>query len=420
VAVAPNPVTVETVRAQFPALASGFAFFENAGGSQVPTHVLERMRDLMLHGYVQTGAGYPASDLVDRTVAEAKRYANVLMNGGDAGMTVIGPSTTDLLYRLSNSLAHTIGPGDEVVIGVTNHESNIGPWLRLRNAGAVIKWWGVDAETGEYSYDELTGLLSEKTRVVAVAHTSNLLGDILDVKRVTSLAHAVGALAVVDGVAFAPHEAVDVQEFGADFYVLSLYKVYGPHIALLFGTNGAWSNVKGPNHFFIRDGDLPWKFELGCQSYEALAGLLGVGDYFSLVAGAAQPTYDRRTVEAAYGVFRGLERPVQDRIVGYLLSKPQVRIVGPRTPDKSRRHPTVSFIHREMPSDELVRKVNGDSIGIRFGHMYAARLCEALGAPLDSGFVRVSAVHYNTPDEADRLIGALDAAIEWGQEQNRP
>ncbi|MEX2534033.1 MAG: aminotransferase class V-fold PLP-dependent enzyme [Trueperaceae bacterium] len=410
-AVTPHRTTIELVRTQFPALASGFAFFENAGGSQVPAQVLERMRDLMLRGYVQTGAGYPASDIVDKTVAESKRYANVLMNGGDTGLTVIGPSTTDLLYRLSNSLAHTIKPGDEIVIGVTNHESNIGPWLRLKSAGAVIKWWGVDQETGEYSYDELTELLSENTKIVAVAHTSNLLGDILDVKRVTAMAHAIGAIVVVDGVAFAPHEAVDVQALGADFYVLSLYKVYGPHIALLFGTHEAWSNVKGPNHFFIKEGDLPWKFELGCQPYEALAGLLGVGDYLSLVAGNPLPIHDRPTIEAAYGVFKDLERPVQERIVEYLLSKPQVRFVGPRSSDKSRRHPTVSFIHREKPSDQFVRHVNGDRIGIRYGHMYAARLCEALGAPLDTGFVRISAVHYNTTDEADRLIAALEVAI---------
>jgi cysteine desulfurase family protein (TIGR01976 family) len=406
-----NRTTNEQARAQFPALASGFAFFENAGGSQVPAQVLERMRDLMLRGYVQTGAGYPASDIVDQTVAESKLFANVLMNGGDTGLTAIGPSTTDLLYRLRNSLAHTIKPGDEIVIGVTNHESNIGPWLRLKSAGAVIKWWGVDQETGKYSYDDLSGLLTENTKIVAVAHTSNLLGDILDVKRVTAMAHAIGAIVVVDGVAFAPHEAVDVQAFGADFYVLSLYKVYGPHIALLFGTHEAWSNVKGPNHFFIKEGDLPWKFELGCQPYEALAGLLGVGDYLSLVAGNPSPTHDRKTVEAAYEVFRDLERPVQERIVEYLLSKPQIRLVGPRTSDKAKRHPTVSFLHRERHSDQLVLQVNSDKLGIRFGHMYAARLCEALGAPLDTGFVRISAVHYNTVDEADKLIGALEAAI---------
>ncbi len=411
VAVASEPVTIEKIRAQFPALAAGFAFFENAGGSQVPVQVLDRMRDLMVRGYVQTTAGYAASDLVDQTVKDAKQFANVLMNGGDTGLTVIGPSTTDLLYRLSNSLAHTISPGDEIVVSVTNHESNIGPWLRLKSAGAVVRWWGVDPETGDYSYDELTSLLNENTKIVAVAHTSNLLGDILDVRRVTDLAHAIGALVVVDGVAFAPHEAIDVQAFGADFYVSSLYKVYGPHIAMLFGTHVAWESVKGPNHFFIKDGDLPWKFELGCQPYEALAGLLGIGDYLSLIAGNAAPSHTRQTVEAAFNVVKELERPIQAGIVDYLLGKEQIKVVGPRTSDKSKRHPTVSFIHREKPSDQVVKQVNGGAVGIRYGHMYAARLCEALGAPLDTGFVRISAVHYNTAEEVERLIGALEQAI---------
>ena len=399
------------MRAQFPALASGFAFFENAGGSQVPAQVIERMRALMVEGYVQTTAGYPASDIVDGVVHEAKSFANVLMNGEGVGLTVIGPSTTDLLYRLSNSLAHTVRQGDEIVVQVTNHEANIGPWVRLESAGAKVKWWGVDPETGGYDYQELRSHLSERTKIVAVAHTSNILGDILDARRVTEMAHGAGALVVVDGVAFAPHTAIDVQAIGADFYACSLYKVYGPHIALLFGTDGAWSQVRGPNHFFIEEGDLPWKFELGCQPYEALAGFLGTGEYLSFVAGREAPLFDRATVEAAFQRMRDLEMPVQERIGNYLLSKPQVRLVGPRSAARDARHPTFSFLHRTKASDVVVSGVNGAEIGIRYGHMYAARLCEALRAPLGTGFVRVSAVHTNTLEEADRLIEAFERAL---------
>lgn len=395
------------VRSHFPALEGGFAFLENAGGSQVPRQVIDRTRDLFLRGYVQTGAGYPSADFVDDVVAQAKSFANVLMNGDRVGLTVIGPSTTDLLYRLSNSLS--VHDGDEIVIGVSNHESNIGPWVRLAERGAVVKWWGVDPATGEYDYSELQSLLTERTKIVAVAHTSNILGDILDARRVCEMGHAVGALAVVDGVANAPHAAVDVKSIGADFYALSMYKVFGPHIALLFGKHDAWSQVKGPNHYFISDDDLPWKFELGCQPYELLSGLLGVGDYLAAVTG--RDVADRGTVEAAFATFAALERPVLERIGQYLLDNPCVRMVGPRTTDQLKRHPTFSFVHASLDSRQVVERVNGPDLGIRYGHMYAARLCKALDVSLTSGFVRVSAVHYNTTEEADRLLAALDQVL---------
>ena len=403
-------VNQQQIRAQFPALKNGFVFFENAGGSQLPKQVIERMQSFMVDAYVQTGADYPSSDLATETAYEAKKYANVLMNGDGAGKTLIGPSTTDLIYRLANMYRDVIETGDEIVISIANHESNIGHWARLEGIGAQIKWWGVDPKTGDYSYDDLGDLISAKTKLVTVAHTSNLLGDVLDVRRVADMAHSVGAQVVVDGVAFAAHQAIDVQAWDADFYALSFYKAYGPHIAALYGKDDAWARLKGPNHDFIKDGEFPWKFELGCQPYEALAGVLGLADYLAFVAGSSEGSRDRATVESAFSTFRDFELPVQKQLVDYLLTKPQVRLVGPRSSGEE-RHPTICFLHDSMDSEQVVGKVNSDKVGIRYGHMYASRLCEVLGAPLDSGFVRISAVHYNTTEEADFLIDALDAVL---------
>lgn len=316
------------IREQFPALASGFVFFENAGGSQLPKQVIDQMQAFMVDGFVQIGAGYPASDIATQTTQDAVQYANVMMNGEGIGQTLLGPSTTDLMYRIANAYRDTIEPGDEVVISITNHESNIGPWARLESVGAEIKWWGVDAETGDYSYEELAELITPKTKLVIVAHTSNLLGDILDVKKVADVTHAVGAQVVVDGVAFAPHQAVDVKAWDADFYCISLYKVYGPHIAALYGKTDAWAKLKGPNHYFIADDEFPWKWELGCQPYEALAGVLGFADYLAFLAGTPEGSRDRATVEKAFKTMQEHEMPVQERIMEYLLNKPSIRLVG--------------------------------------------------------------------------------------------
>jgi cysteine desulfurase family protein (TIGR01976 family) len=323
------------------------------------------------------------------------------MNGAGLGTTIIGPSTTDLIYRLANAM--TFRPGDEVVISVANHESNIGPWARLEKLGVTVKWWGPDPDTCSQDFESLGALLTDKTRIVAVPHTSNLLGDILDVKKVADMAHSVGALVVIDGVANAPHSAVDVAASGADFYVLSMYKVFGPHLALLFGTDEAWEEVEGPNHFFF-ERSMPYMFELGCQPYESLAGLLGSADYLAWLGGGG---HDRATIVRAYAEIERLEGPTKDVLAEGLARLDSVRLIGP----SKERHPTFSFVHDSLPSNEVVRRVNGPEVGIRYGHMYAHRLCDSLGVPTETGVVRVSAVHYNTPKEAEMLLLKLEEAL---------
>lgn len=401
-------ITNKELRSQFPSLDRGVAYFENAGGSQVPRQVIERVSDLFLHGYVQTGAGYRDADYVDDVTGKAKKFANVLMNGERMGETLVGPSTTALLHRLSDAMAPTVQQGDEIVVSVANHEANIGPWLKLERHGAKVVWWGVDPLTGAVSYEELGRLLTTRTKFVALAHTSNLLGDITDVALVAKMAHESGAQIVVDGVAFAPHQAVDVRSWDVDFYAFSFYKVYAPHIAALFGKSEAWAALKGPNHYFIPDDAFPWKFELGCQPYELLAGVLGLADYLSLLAG--RPEHDRQTVETAFQVIRSTELKAQEAILEYLLARNDIRLVGPT--DLSNRHPTFSFVHDQLPSNVIATRANQAGVGVRNGHMYAKRLCEALGVAPDPGFVRVSAVHYNDSDDVTALLTALDAALK--------
>ncbi|MCH7945761.1 MAG: aminotransferase class V-fold PLP-dependent enzyme [Armatimonadetes bacterium] len=403
--------THQEVRSQFPALASGFAFFENAGGSQLPKQVIGRMQALMAGGIAQIDAGYPASDRTTETAAAAKRFANVLMNGEGVGETLVGPTTTDLLYRLGNAYAETIEPGDEIVVSVANHEANVTPWLRLEKAGAKVVQWGVDPETGESSYEELGRLLGSRTRLVAVAHTSNVLGEIIDVRRVADMAHAAGAQVLVDGVAYAAHMAVDVKAWDADFYAVSLYKMYGPHVAALFGTTDAWSRLTGPNHDFVPRNAAMWKFELGCQAYEALAGVLGLADYLAFVAARSEGSHDRDTVEAAFAAMRAFELPLQAQLMKYLNSKSQLRVLGPTGSGVGDRHPTVCFVHRSKDSKAVVGQVNDGTVGIRYGRMYAPRLCDALGVHEENGVVRVSAVHYNSPEEMSLLIDSLEKAL---------
>jgi len=401
-------LTPEQIRAKFPALAGGFAFLENAGGSQVPDCVINAMTDFMRSSYVQTGAGYAASDRATEVATEAHRVVSLLFNGEGLGYPVLGPSTTALLFMLGTCIGRTLQPGDEVIVSVANHESNIAPWVRLAEKGVSIKWWGVDPETGTSNVSDLAQLITDRTRLIAFAMTSNLVGDIIDPAAVAQLARSVGAAVVVDCVAAASHQALDVAAWGVDFAVLSTYKVYGPHMAGLWGRREAWERLDGPNHFFISAGGSA-KFELGCLSYEGCAGIVALAEYLGFLAEESGPL-SRPVVESAFATMKAFENPVTDRLLSYFATRNDIRVIGERSRPEL-RHPTISFVHKTKSSPDIVRDVHRHPIGIRHGHMYAYRLCDALGVPTETGVVRISAVHTNTVDEIDRLARVLDEAL---------
>lgn len=394
---------IAAVRAHFPALAGGFAFLENAGGSQLPRSVIEAVRAYMADNFVQTGANYPKSEVATAVVDEARVFAEEIVNAGTVGKVALGPSTTVLVAMVANAYAARWTPGDEVIVAATNHESNAGPWVRLESAGAVIRHWPIDKETFRCEPDVLASLLNERTRIVTLPHASNLVGQTEDVKRVVEMAHAVGAKVCADGVAYAPHHPVDVAALGVDWYVLSLYKTYAPHLALLFGRHDAFAELVGPNHFFIPETAVPYRWEPGAPNHEGCAGLLGLRPYLAFLAG--HETYmGRPTVEAAWAEMERLEAEPHRRLVDGLRNL-GARILGPGDA-KEGTSPTISFLLDE-PADVTTARVNGSERGIRHGHMYAVRLLDGLGIAREPGVVRASLTHYNTVEEVDGLLSAL-------------
>jgi len=406
-----RPTDIQKIRAQFPALASGFAYLENAGGSQVPRVVADAMRDYMLTNYVQLGAGYPQSDVATKNVDDAHAFANTLMGGDGIGQTILGSSTTSLLHTIANAYADVWPAGSRIIAAETGHEANVGPWADLAKKGLDFQIWKVDTKTLQCPLEYLEKLLKEKpTKIVALPHVSNLLGEIVDVQPIIDLAHRHGAKVVLDGVAYAAHRPIDVKAWNVDWYVFSWYKVYGPHMAALFGTHEAFSEIKGPNHFFIPN-NIAYKFELGGVSHEGCAGLNALPKYFNVLNGkAADASWNRQTIVDAFNAMAELELPVQKRLIDFLNSKPSVRVIGPSHAERS-RVPTLSFLHDRLTPPEIVAHVNKKNMGIRYGNAYAYRLCQALGIDTDDGVVRASMVHYNTAEEMDRLCAALDEIL---------
>lgn len=429
------PPELEAIRARFPSLAGPTAFLENAGGSQLPAEVPEAIARYMRESYVQLGAGYRLSREASAVVDRAHDFAGRLVNATN-GQVILGPSTTALIRMLAECYADVLKPRREIVIAETGHEANIGPWLRLNRGGAVIRWWRVDPESRDCTTDHLEGLLTERTALVILPHVSNLLGAVANVKEIVRRAHAVGARVVVDGVAYAPHRPVDVFDWDVDWYVYSTYKVYGPHMALLYGRQDAIKELTGPNHFFIPRESVPYKFEPGGVSHEGCAGIVALQPYLNFLGGggegcAAPPASSgngephstagagefvpatRETIVRAFETMAALELPLQERLVSWLLDQPEVDLIGPRSFGRE-RVPTISFRHARIAPPAITQALDEQDIATRHGHMYAYRLCQALDIPPDPGVVRVSLLHYNSPAEVERLIGALERVFAAG------
>lgn len=398
---------LDHVRRQFPALADGFAYLDNAGGSLVLGRVADRVRDYLLTTSVQTGASYPQSRRAVERLAEARARIALLLNAGRPEEIVLGPSTTVLFQFLAKAMEGRLKSGDEIVVTDFDHESNIGPWRALEKRGIVIKTWGLDPETFEVDLGALDALMTNRTRLVAVTHVSNILGTVNPIAEIARRVHARGCEIAVDAVAYAPHRAVDVQAWDVDYYVFSFYKTYGPHFAVLYGKYDKLLDLDGLYHYFYGREKVPMKLEPGNTNYELAWGSAGIVDYLDELGGA---THDRAAIVGAYDAITAQETAIGARLLDYLGSRNDVRVIGRRLADVD-RVPTISFKVNGHDSAAIVHEADGHNLGIRFGDFHSRRLVERLGIAGGSGVVRVSMVHYNTLGEVDRLIGALDRAL---------
>jgi cysteine desulfurase family protein (TIGR01976 family) len=400
---------IQLLRQQFAGLDTDIALFDNAGGSQVLRAVVRRITEYFEDSNVQHGASYATSQRAGARVAEARQGMATWVNAASPEEIVIGPSTTQLVRILAESIGRTLKPGDEVIVTNCDHEANIGPWTELERIGVVVRTWRVDPDSLELRLEDLDSLMNERTRVVAFTHASNILGQINPVKEFATFIRERGALSCVDGVAFAPHRAIDVQNLGVDFYLISLYKVFGPHIAMLYGRHEAMRRLPAVNHFFIGDAAMPYKFQPGNSNFELTSGLSGLWDYVEVVSAWIGASGGPRTnLEAMFDAFAEREAVLAGKLLDFLEGKPSVRILGPTSADPARRVSTVSFVVDQRQSEDIVLTADREQIGIRFGDFYAYRLIDDLGLREQGGVIRASFLHYNTEAEVDRLLEVLD------------
>lgn len=406
---------LDYVRSQFPALARDWVFMDNAGGSQTAQPVIDRIQDYLVTSNVQLGASYEVSQQAGARVELGTQTAATLLNSPSTEEVIMGSSTSMLLRILAISLSKTWQPGDEVIVTNCDHEANITPWMELEKQGIRVKVWSINPDTLEFHLEDLEPLMTDKTRLVTLTHASNILGTLNPIKAIAQFVHDRGAMVCVDGVGYAPHRLVDVQDLDVDFYVYSFYKVYGPHHAVMFGKREHLLAMPGFNHYFIGEDVIPYKFQPGGANYELSYSIAGLGDYLTQLALHHESKGNqsaRQQMQQAFDLISAHEERLSDRLLAFLTSKPNVRIIGHSTGDRACRVPTIAFLIEGVDSSTIPPQIDPHHIGIRYGDFYAKRLIQDLGLAEQNGVVRVSLVHYNTLAECDRLISLLEPILD--------
>ena len=404
---------LDFVRSSFPAFTEpaleGFAHFENAGGSYACHQTIEWLDRYYRQTKVQPYYAFEASAIAGEQMDAAKARMAAWLNIGTDELH-FGPSTSQNTYVIAQALRQELKAGDEVIVTNQDHEANIGAWSRLEDEGIVVREWKVDPDTAELHAMDLEVLLTERTRAVAFTHCSNVVASVNPVREITDLIHDAGAIAIVDGVSFCPHGLPDIPALGADIYLFSLYKVYGPHLGAMYIRSQLNADLPYQGHFF-NAGSPGKRFTPAGPDHAQIATVNGVMDYMEALYSHHHdlPAAIQDQAEAVRNLFHGHEARVSQPLLDYLDEHPAVRLIGKNR--SAVRAPTVSFVVDGRSSLQLGEELAKNKLGVGVGNFYAYRLVEALGLDPDDGVVRASMVHYTSPDEVDRLIAALDQLI---------
>lgn len=402
---------LDFVRNEYPSLRTDYVFFDNAGGSQTLKRVMDKITAYYMTYNVQLGGTYSVSTQARECVNSGSAQIAKTLNAQLAHEAVIGSSCTTLIRLFSIVIGKTLKAGDEIIITNADHEANVSPWKSLADQGIIIKTWEFNRETFQLELDDLKKLMSPKTKLVAYCHVSNIFGTIHPAKEFNAYIHSQGALSFIDGVAYAPHRLPDVQDLDADFYVYSTYKVFGPHLAVLYGKEAHLLRLPGINHTFVANDDLPYKFQPGGPNYELTYALNGISEYLQAIAqhhGMDANRSIRDQMQFAYDLFDAHEEALLQHLLDFLTAKENVQIIGERTANKELRVCTLAFVVKGMHSADIDAKVAPNNIGIKTGDFYAKGITKSLDLDQQGGVVRVSMAHYNTFEELDRLIAIFD------------
>lgn len=402
---------VEELRKDFPILSQNvhgkpLVYLDNAATTHKPNQVLDAMRNYhhQHNGNPHRGAHYlsvMATDAYENTREKVRKF----INAKSTKEIIFTRNATESLNLVAYSYGmNFINDGDEIVLCISEHHSNIVPWQQVAKAkGAVLKFMYLNSDF-RLSMDEVKAKITDKTKLVGIAQMSNVLGVIYPVKEIAEYAHSMGAVVLVDGAQSVPHMKVDVRDINADFFVFSGHKMLAPMgIGVLYGKNELLRKMPpflmgGDMIEYVEEqktsyADLPFKFEAGTQNVEGAVGLSAAIDYLENLGLSNIHKYELELTAYA------LEE----------MSKiPYIKIYGPR--DMEYRGGVISFSIEGCHPHDTASIVDTYGVAIRAGHHCAQPLMKHLGAPATS---RASFYFYNTKEEVDVFINSIKNVRGW-------
>ncbi|HLJ97599.1 MAG TPA: cysteine desulfurase-like protein [Gemmataceae bacterium] len=413
---------VTSLRQQFPALHCRRGgripiFLDGPGGTQVPQRVVDAMVHYLTTCNANHGGAFATSQESDRIVASAHEAMADLLNAPSPNEIVFGANMTTLTLHLSRALGRLLGAGDEIVVTRLDHDANVAPWTLLgRDTGAIVHTVDIHPEDCTLDLEDLRRRLSPRTRLVAVGCASNAAGTINDVRAITSWAHEVGAWVFLDAVHYAPHAPIDVQKWGCDFLACSAYKFFGPHVGVLWGKRELLEELPAYKLRPAPD-SLPDRWMTGTQNHEGLAGVAAAVEYLVEV-GVRHPAHRasfpalsgrRLDLHAGLAAIQEYEAGLSNQLLEGLEERPRFTVWGMRDRHRlAQRTPTIALTMDEQRAEQIAQHLAARQIYVWSGNMYALGLTERLHLEHRGGFVRIGLVHYNTFEEVDALLAALD------------
>ena len=402
--------SVEGIRAHFPALervhnGNQVAYFDGPGGTQVPRSVVDAMDDYLFNHNANTHWRYPTSEETDALIAQAREALADFLNGRPDEI-VFGQNMTTLTFHLARALGREWGKGDEIVVTELDHHGNVAPWRALeKDRGVTVRMVKMRTEDGRLDWSDLEASITPRTKLLAIGAASNALGTITDVARATKLAHAVGALAFVDAVHYAPHVLVDVQEIGCDFLACSAYKFYGPHIGVLWGKRALIESLDAPR-LEPAPQESPERLETGTQNHEGIIGAAAAVDFLASLSPEHRTRPRRESLESTFGALHARGMSLLEKLWNSLGEIDGLKLHGPKpgTP----RTPTLSFTMPGVKTDDIAIALAKRGVFVSNGDFYAATIVERLGLVPD-GLLRVGCSCYTSESEVDRLIEGVRA-----------
>jgi cysteine desulfurase family protein (TIGR01976 family) len=404
--------STDHIRAAFPALERAHhgqpvAYFDGPGGTQVPAAVVEAMTDYLLHHNANTHWGFPTSAETDHALGYARQAMADFLNASPDEVG-FGLNMTTLTFHLARAIGRRLGPGDAIVVTERDHHANIDPWRALeRDRGITILQVRMVPETGELDWDDLDRCLSDhRVRLLAIGAASNALGTINDVARAVAMARKADALSFVDAVHYAPHQLVDVRDWGCDFLACSAYKFYGPHVGVIFGKRERLEALEFPKLEPAPE-TAPERLETGTQNHEGIVGTAAAVDYLASLASASTGTVSlsrRERLQSVFETFHERGGVLLNQLWQGLGDIEGVKLYGP--PAGAPRTPTLAFTLAGRPAEAVSRLLAARGIFASHGNFYAMTVVERLGVA-NEGLVRLGCACYTTDQEIARVIDAV-------------